>query len=88
MDALRKIFPLSFKKMDSVASLVIGILIYIVAAAIAGIAIWIATMIVGWVPGIGGLLAGLIGAVGGIIGLYAFVGIVLQILFYCKVLKD
>ena len=85
---LKKVFPLSFKKMSSAADLIVGILIYIVAAVVAGVAIWVATAIVGWIPAIGGLLAGIIGAVGGLIGLYSLVGIILQILVYCKVLND
>ena len=35
MDMLKKCFPLSFKYTDSVANLIIGILIYLVAGAVA-----------------------------------------------------
>ncbi len=79
MDALKKIFPLSFKYTKDVASLIIGILIYIVVSVVGGILIGI----VGLIPVIGWLVA----AVGGLLGLYCFAGIVIQILVFCKVLK-
>ena len=37
MDLLKKIFPLSFKYADTVANLIIGILIYVVAGAVVGV---------------------------------------------------
>ena len=80
MDALKKLFPLSFKKMETLAALIIGILIYVIAGAVAGVVIAIlsAIPVVNLVTGI----------VGGLVGLYCFVGIVLQILVYVDVLKD
>lgn len=79
MDTLKKIFPLSFKRTDSVANLIIGILIYLVVGIIGGVAI--------------GILAHLpivnlvVGIVGGLLDLYCVAGIVIQILVFCKVLK-
>ena len=88
MDILKKIFPLSFKRTDSVANLVIGILIYLLAGIVAGAVIALATMIADWIPVLGGLLAWALGVVGSLVGLYVLVGIVLQILVFAKVLKD
>ena len=39
MDALKKIFPLSFNKADSTNNLVVGIIIYVVIGFIAGAAL-------------------------------------------------
>ena len=80
MELLKKIFPLSWKYTQDVANLIIGILIYIVGGAIAGAIIGI----LGALPVIGFIF----GLVGGLVGLYAFVGIVLQILVFAKVIKD
>ena len=80
MELLKKIFPLSWKYTQDITNLIIGILIYVVGGAIAGFII----SILGQIPIIG-FIFGLVGAV---VGLYAFAGIVLQILIYTKVIKD
>ena len=72
MDMLKKFFPYSFGAKD-VASLVVKIIVYLVAGAVAG---WI----VGLLPVVGGLL-------GSLVGLYGTVGIVVLVLDYLKVLK-
>ena len=88
MDLLKKIFPLSWKYKKDAKDLIIGIIIYLVAGAIAGVLITVATKIAGLLGAIGGLLAAVIGAVGGLIGLYVLIGIVLEVLLFTKVLKD
>ena len=88
MDALKKIFPLSWKYTKDIKDLIIGIVVYILAGVIAGLLIGIATKIAGWIPFLGGLLAWAIGIVGSLIGIYVLVGIILQILVFCKVIKD
>ena len=79
MDLIRKLFPISFKYTASVGSLIIGILIYIVGGAIAGLLIGLLTglPLIGW----------LFGLVGSLLGLYTTVGIVLEVLAFLKVLK-
>ncbi len=72
MEILKKLFPLSFKKKDSIGALIVNILIHIVADAIAGVIIF---------------LLPILGFLGGLIGLYFTVGIVLTILDYLKILK-
>ncbi len=79
MDLLKKIFPLSFRKKEGVAGLIINILIHLVADIICGFVIGILAKI----PVVGIL----VGLVGGLVGLYFFVGIVLAILDYFKILK-
>lgn len=79
MDALKKIFPLSFKYTKDVASLIIGILIYLVMGIVGGVVIGIA----GLIP-IVGLVCGI---VGGLLDLYVLAGIVIQVLVFTKVLK-
>ena len=79
MDLLRKIFPLSFKYAKDVTNLIVGIIIYLVTAAIGGFVIWLASLvpIIGW----------LVGAFGGLLDLYVAVGVVLQILVFLKIVK-
>ena len=86
MDALKKIFPLSFKYTKDVPNLIIGILIQFVVGVLAGASIFIATKITGWLPLVGGLIGWALGVVGSLIGLYVLAGIVIQILVYCKVI--
>ena len=79
MDMLKKFFPISFKYADTVANLIIGILIYLVGGAIAG-------TIIGWLSAIP--LVGLVfGLVGSLLGIYSFAGIVIEVLLFAKVLK-
>ena len=79
MDTLKKIFPLSFRGKDN-TSLIIAIIIYIVAPAVVGVF----TGLLSGVPVLGPIL----GAVTSLIGLYAFVGLVLAILYRVDVIKD
>ncbi len=88
MEALKKLFPLSFKRTDSVGSLVVGILIYLVVGLVAGVLIALSTMIVGWIPVVGAIIGWALGIVSSLIGLYVLVGIIIQILVFCKVIKD
>lgn len=79
MDTLKKIFPLSFKFVDSVANLIIGILIYLIGDIVAGAVIGLLAKL----P----LIGILFGLVGSLIGLYCLAGIVILVLVYLKVLK-
>lgn len=79
MDLIKKIFPLSFKYAKDVPNLITGIILYLIAAAVGGFIIWLASLVplVGW----------LIGSLGSILDLYVAVGVVLQILVFLKVVK-
>ncbi len=80
METLKKLFPLSFKYVKDIANLIVGILIYLVVGVLLGVVIGICSglPIIGWI----------IGLFGGLIDLYCLVGIVIQILVFCKVIKD
>lgn len=79
MDLLKKLFPLSFKYVGSVANLVIGILIYLVGDVVAGAIIGLLAKL----PVLGFIFS----LVGSLVGLYCLAGIVILVLVYCKVLK-
>ena len=88
MDTLKKFFPISFKYTSDGAQLAIGIIIYLVAGIIAGALIAISTFLTGWIPAIGALIGWVLGIVSSLIGVYVIAGIVIQVLVFCKVLKD
>ncbi len=79
MDMLKKFFPISFKYADTVANLVIGILIYVVGGAIAG-------AIIGWLSAIP-LVGFVFSLVGSLLGIYSLAGIVIEVLLFAKILK-
>ena len=88
MDLLKKIFPIAFKYKDTGKDLAIGMIVHVVVAIIAGVLIWLATALTGWIPVVGAIIGWLLGIVSSLIGLYATAGIVLEILAFAKVLKD
>ena len=88
METLKKYFPLSFKRTETAADLIVGILIYIVAGIVAGAIIWLATLLGGWIPVIGAIFGWALGVVGTLVDVYCIAGIVIQILVFAKVLKD
>lgn len=79
MELLKKLFPLSFKLSDTVANLVIGILIYVVGGAVIG-------AILGWLAAIPiiGLVFSLVNT---LFSIYCLAGIVIEALVFAKVLK-
>ena len=81
MDFLKKFWPLSFKNNDSVANLVIGVIIYVVINSIAGVLL---PVVANFLPL---MLAWPFKIVGTLIGIYATAGIVLKFLAYFNVLK-
>ena len=87
MDTLKKFFPLSFKRLDSIGNLIVGILIYLLVGIVAGVLIGLAGLITGWIPVVGAIVGWLIRIAGAIVDLYVVADIVIQILAYCKVLK-
>ena len=88
METLKKFFPLSFKRLDSVGSLIVGILLYLVVGIVASALIWLATFLTIWIPLVGVLVGWVLGIAGALVDIYVLAGIVIQILAYCKVLKD
>ena len=89
MDLLKKIWFYSFKvEKKNVSSLVVNLIVWVVAAFVAGIVLWLATALTGWIPVIGWLIGVIVGIVGGAVELYSLIGIVLSILVFLDVLKD
>ncbi len=89
MDTLKKIFPLSFKFVDTTSNFVIGILIYIGIAGASGILVNVLTSyIFNFLPWIiEHVVDRTIYAAGGLIDAYAVAGIVIQILVFTKAIK-
>ena len=79
MDMLKKIFPLSFSFADTIVNLVVGIVIYLVAPALASVVLGLLAKI----PLLGIIFA----VINWALGIYAFVGLVLLILVYLKLVK-
>ena len=88
METLKKYFPLSFKWVDSVANLVIGIIVYVVLSILAGALIALATLLVGWIPVVGAIIGWVLGLISSLVGLYFLAGLVIHILVFCKVIKE
>lgn len=86
MDILKKVFPYSFGAAE-VKDLVVKIIVYIVAAFLAGVVLALAGLITGWIPVLGAVIGLLLSIVGGAVELYVLIGIVLLVLDYLKVLK-
>ena len=78
MDILKKLFRFSFRAKDP-SNLIVSLLVYIVIDVVCGVVIGLLAKL----PLIGWLFA----LVGSLVGLYAFVGIVVALLVFFKVLK-
>ena len=78
METLKKIFPLSFRE-PTTNNLVVTIIIYIVASFVVGLVLGLLAKIplIGWIFSI----------IGSLFGLYCFIGLVLVILYFFKVIK-
>lgn len=87
METLKKIFPLSFKEHKGAADLVVGIIVYVVMAIIAGAIIWLGTALTSWIPGVGFIFAWIFGVIGTVVEVYTVAGIVVEILYFAKVIK-
>ena len=88
METLKKFFPLSWKYAKEVADLVIGVIIYVVAAVIASAVIWFATLVTAWIPVVGGLVGIVLGLLGTLVDIYAIAGIVILFLVKFNVIKQ
>lgn len=88
METLKKFFPYSFKKMETVSDLVVGIIVYAVIGLIAGAIIALAGVLSGWIPVLGAILGVILNLIGSIASLYVTGGIVIKILVYTKVIKE
>ena len=80
MDILKKIFPLSFRFTGSVANLIIGVIIYVVASAVLGVALGFMGQLA--------LLKLMADLTSSLVGVYTTGGIVIMFLYHFHVLKD
>ena len=80
MDVLKKIFPLSFRFTGSVSNLVIGVIIYVVASAVLGVALGFMGQLA--------LLKLVADLTSSLVGVYTTGGIVIMFLYHFHVLKD
>ncbi len=78
MDALKKFFPIAFKATE-LKAFIVSLIIYVVIDVVCGFVIGLLAKL----PIIGFIFS----LVGSLVGLYAFVGIVLSILVFAKVIK-
>ena len=78
METMKKIFPLSFRE-PTTNNLVVTIIIYVVASFVVGLVLGLLAKIplIGW----------LFSLVSSLFGLYCFIGLVLVVLYFLKVIK-
>ncbi|MBE6730950.1 MAG: hypothetical protein E7564_04595 [Ruminococcaceae bacterium] len=88
MDLIKNIWFFSFKvEKKNASSLVVNLIVWVVAAVLAGLVLWLAAALTGWIPLIGGLIGGIVGFVGGVIEIYSLIGIVLSVLKFLDIVK-
>ena len=88
MDLIKNIWFFSFKvEKKNVSSLVVNLIVWVVAAVLAGLVLWLAAALTGWIPLIGGLIGGIVGFIGGVIEIYSVIGIVLSVLKFLDIVK-
>ena len=88
MDTLRKLFPLSFKKMETVDNLVIAVVIYLVIGIVASLLMALAGLLTGWIPVVGIAVGWVLRIIGIFVDAYVVGGIVLLFLHHFNVIKD
>ena len=86
MDFLKKIFPLSFNA-STTKKFVINLLIYIIVPFVLGVVLGIVAGLVAAIPLVGTIVGLAVNILCNIIGLYSFVGLILLILVFAKVIK-
>ncbi len=87
MAVLKNLFPLSWKYTKSVGNLIVGVIVHLVAEVVVGALIALASMLTGWIPVVGALIGWVLGIISSLLGVYIFVGIILMILVFLKVIK-
>ena len=85
---MKGFFPLSFKYSKDLVSMIWGIIVYLVVAAVAGLLIWLASMLGGWVPIAGNVLGWILRIASIIVEVYTVIGIIVLILAFLKIVKE
>ena len=86
MDTLKKIFPLSFNAADT-KKFVINLLIYIFAPGILGFVIGFVGGLLSVIPVVGAIVSLVVTILGYAISAYGWIGLILLILVFAKVIK-
>ena len=81
-ETLKKLFPTSYKH-----TLLGSVLRYLLIAIVAGLLIWLATLLTGWIPVVGTIIGWVLGIAGTIVEIYVVAGIVVSILRKLNVIK-
>ena len=84
---MKNYFPLSFKYSKGLIDMLVGIIVYLIIAAIAGVLIWVAGMLIDWIPVAGEVLGLILKIVSIVVEAYVLVGIVLLVLAFLKIVK-
>lgn len=79
---LKKYFPISYEN-----SLLKAIISYLIVGLVAGLLIWVATKLTGWIPVVGVVIGWLVGIVSVLVEVYIVCGIVVSILRAIKFIK-
>ena len=79
---LKKLFPISYSK-----SLLVACITYLCVAIVAGVLIWFAGLLGGWIPVVGPILNWVLKIVSILVELYVIGGIVVKILLALEVIK-
>lgn len=88
METLKKFFPYSFKKTETVADFVVTIILYVVALVVVGAVLGLAMFLLVFIPVVGLILCWLLRVVSSLLGIYVLAGIVIAILVFAKVIKE
>ena len=84
---MKQLFPLSFKWSKDLVSMIIGIVIYLIVGAVAGLCIWLAGFIGGWIPVVGVIPCWVLRIVSILVDVYVVAGIVILVLVFLKIVK-
>lgn len=88
MDKLKKFFPISFKYTADGTALAIGIILYVILGIVFGAVIALSGFLTSWIPVVGDVIGILLNAVSMLAEAYVVGGIVIQVLVFCKVIKE
>ena len=79
---LKSLFPISYKN-----SLLVALVIYIAVAIVAGLIIFLAGTLTGWIPVVGRIISWGLRIVSILVEAYVIVGIIVKILLALNVIK-
>ena len=84
---MKNLWKISFNHSKNIIDMIIGIIIYLIFGAIAGVLIWLAGAITGWIPLVGDVVSWALRIVGIIVEVWVVIGIILCILATLGIIK-